>query len=146
VFPLPLVVTVKPSRILRWVLAALHLAAGAALGLADLPGSWRIAGLALLAASLLFHWRGGREITLRGKRDGALEILENGVWRPATLIAADPVLAGLGFLRYRLPGHRRSRSLIVLPDGLPEEDFRRLRVWLKWLGKKPGNGTASRGG
>ncbi len=133
-FPLPLLVTVQPSRRLRRWLAALHLAAGTALWLADLPTAWQGAGTALLALDMLRNRRPGETVTLRCKKEGALEILADGEWQPAHLAPDSLVLPGLTVLRYQTQGQRRFKTLVLLGDSLPGEDFRRLRVWLRWLG------------
>jgi hypothetical protein len=38
----------------------------------------------------------------------------------------------LTILRWRAPGHRFDRTVLVLPDMTLPEDFRRLRVLLRW--------------
>lgn len=139
-FPLPLRVTLHPSRQLRRWLAALHLAAGGALWLADLPVVWQGAGTTLLFASLLYYRRPEAPVTLRGKEDGSLEIRRDGDWEQIELLADSLVLPVLTVLRYQFPGKCRARTLVVLADSLPGEDFRRLRVWLR-LKAQPINPT-----
>ena len=56
-FPLPLGVTVKPSRRLRLGIAAFHLLAAAALWLAALPITAQLAGSALLVLGLILGTR-----------------------------------------------------------------------------------------
>ncbi len=136
-FPLPLAVTIRPSRWLRLTVAALHLAAGLALWLAALPIPVRIAGTLLLAASLLMYVRPGAEANLRGKADGKLEIRRNNTWTEIERLSCRLVLPFIAILQIRTTGNARPRHLVVLEDSLPPEDFRRLRVWLEWLGKKP---------
>lgn len=136
-FPLPLVVTIRPSRRLRLTVAALHLAAGLALWLADLPIQVRIAGTLLLAVSLLMYARQGAEATLRGKADGKLEIRRNDAWNEIDWVSYRLVLPLIAILQIQTAGDSRPRHLVVLEDSLPPEDFRRLRVWMEWLGKKP---------
>jgi toxin CptA len=38
----------------------------------------------------------------------------------------------LTVLNLKLPGKRLVRHVILLPDALDENEFRRLRVWLRW--------------
>ncbi len=134
-FPLPLRVTLNPSRQLRLWLAGLHMVAGFALWLADLPMTWQGAGTVLLAASLAYYRRPGTPVTLRGKSDGSLEIQREGDWEQIELLPDSLVLPALTVLRYRVAGQRWVRTLLVLADSLPWEDFRRLRVWVCWLGE-----------
>lgn len=133
-FPLPLRVTLNPSRQLRLWLAGLHLVAGIALWLAELPFLWQLTGTALLAVSLTHYRRPGAPVTLRGKPDGILEIQREGDWEPIELLPDSLVLPALTVLRYRVPIERRVRTVVILADSLPGEDFRRLRVWVRWLG------------
>lgn len=135
-FPLPLRVTLNPSRQLRLWLAGLHMVAGLALWLADLPMTWQGAGTVLLAASLAYYRRPGTSVALRGKSDGNLELQREGDWEPIELLPDSLVLPALTVLRYRVPGERRVRTAVILADSLPGEDFRRLRVWVRWLGGK----------
>jgi hypothetical protein len=136
VFPLPLVITVAPSRRLRIGLALLHLVALAALWLADLPTAWQTAGSVLLALSLAAHGRSHEALALRGTRNGRLEIRRDDHWLPATQFSAKLLLPFLVLLHIGLPVPSSPRYLIVLPDSLPREDFRRLRVWIRWLGRQ----------
>lgn len=133
-FPLPLSVTVKPSRRLRLGIAALHLLAAAALWLAALPIAAQLAGSALLALGLLLGTRPAPETTLRGKSDGTLEIRHDDTWREITPVSPSLVLPFITILPLRRQD--RPRHLVILGDSLPPEDFRRLRVWLEWLGKR----------
>ena len=50
----------------------------------------------------------------------------------ARLRAGSFVTPRLTLLRYQLDGHRSARHVVILPDMLHAEDFRRLRVLLKW--------------
>lgn len=136
-FPLPLVVTIRPSRRLRLTVAALHLAAGLALWLADLPIPARIVGTLLLAVSLLMYARPGLETMLRGTADGKLEIRQNDAWHEIERVSYKLALPLITILRIQPAEASRPRNLVVLEDSLPPEDFRRLRVWMEWLGKKP---------
>ena len=42
----------------------------------------------------------------------------------------------LTVLNVLLQGSRFSRSVVILPDSLDQESFRKLRVWLKWSNSK----------
>mgnify|MGYP001317708554 CR=1 FL=1 len=137
-FPLPLVLTVHPSRRLRWTVTALHLAAAGAVWLAALPVSAQLAGTALIGASLAMHRRTRRQTTLRADAKGKLEIRENGAWQAVAGFQVPLRFPQLTLLRYTRGEQRRTEHLAILPDGLSEQDFRRLRVWLRWLGGNPG--------
>jgi toxin CptA len=96
-------------------------------------GFWRCTGRGVPA---LLHVGADRRITASGRdgrsRDGV--ILEDSyvgahltviVWRPD-----------------RLPAWERSRTILILPDMLPADDFRRLRVWLRY-GRRAIEGATS---
>lgn len=143
-FPLPLVVGIAPSRQLRAALGMLHLLAAVAVLLADLPPPWQAAAIVALGASLLSHWRRtAPPLVLRGKADGTLELRRDGEWLPVELAASSTVLPVLTVLHLKTGESRR--HVVVLPDSLPPEDFRRLRVWLRWLGVKQADDPAAPG-
>jgi len=97
-------------------------------------------GTTLLLASL-FAWRGsGRSVTLRCKGGCKLEIDEGGGWMPAEAFDARLMLPGLVLLHCSMPGNAR-RHWLLLADCLPDADFRRLRVWLKWSGGRHPDAT-----
>ncbi|KAF0099175.1 MAG: hypothetical protein FD187_2896 [bacterium] len=144
-FPLPLTLTVAPSRQLRVGMAVLHLLAGAALWLAALPVPVQVAGTLLLLLSLAARPGQAAATTLRGKADGVLEILQDDTWRAVATLRAPLRTPALTLLRYRLAGDRRDRRLLVLPDSLPAEDARRFRVWLGWLAKDAGRASDADG-
>lgn len=128
--PLPLVIETQASVIAKGLLIALHLAALAALFLALLPAVARLAGIALLAASLWIAWKRPVAVRLRAKADGKLECWRDSAWKPLELRFDSVALAWLIVLRWREDGRRH--SLALPPDALPGDDHRRLRVWLRW--------------
>jgi hypothetical protein len=138
VFPLPLVVHVRPSRQWRLLLVTFHLAAGLALWLADVPAVWQAAGTAVLAASLFAWQRRGHGVTLRCKADGKLEIQSGDGRLPVEAYHATMLAPGLALLHCTSPGVVRRRSWVLLADSLAAQDFRRLRVWLRHWDAMPG--------
>lgn len=142
-FPLPLVLTVRPSRRLRRVVTALHLLAGVALWLAAPPFPAQIAGSLLLAASLIAQTRAGPETTLRCLADGKLEIRANHAWLGNVRVSSKLALPYLTILQIEAGADFPRRYLPILPDSLPPEDFRRLRGWMKWLAKTAREGAVS---
>lgn len=141
-FPLPLLITVAPSRRLRLLVAGLHLAAAGALWLADLPMAAQLASTGLIGASLAAYRRPGQPVTLRAKSRGELEIREGDAWKPVPAFSAQLLFPAITLLRYTPAGQDRPAYLAILPDSLPAQDFRRLRVWLRWLGDRRGSKPA----
>lgn len=135
-FPLPLTVTLSPSRHLRWAILALHALALAATWLARLPAPLQPVLSGLLGMSVIGHWyRRQAPTSLRCGKDGQLSQRMGNEWTPVELAAPPIVMPTLTLLRLRVPGQKRPRPLLILPDSLPAQDFRRLRVWLRW--KRP---------
>jgi toxin CptA len=137
-FPLPIEVTVRPSLNLRLGLAGLHALAIASLCMADLPPSWQIAGSLLLALSLIYYIRPHTPLSVKAGLDGNLELKLHGRWQQVEVLPQKIVLPALTVVRYRPPHRSRTQSLVITSDSLAADDFRRLRVWLRWRhGKSP---------
>jgi toxin CptA len=138
-----LALTITPSRWLRLALLGLHVAAVAAVLLADLA-IW-VHGLLLagIVASLVLRLRQPPPLQLRCEADGSLLVQAGTDWQPAAVLASTMVTPNLTVLHYRPEGSRRAQTAVILPDSLPADDFRRLRVWLRWKAKVPGPGAAT---
>ncbi|MDA8259733.1 MAG: hypothetical protein M0Z99_29525 [Betaproteobacteria bacterium] len=124
-------VSIKPSRRLLLVQLLAHaIAAGAVLASAIAP--WIAALLLLLVGASLARLRAAASVTgllLHG--DGRCETVgADGTASEAAIHPHTLVLAFLIVLLYRQDG--RLRSLTLLGDSLPDEDFRQLRLWLRW--------------
>lgn len=132
----PLRINVYLSRRLIAILVAMHCAAGLAIGWA-LPGAWmRATGLAVLAANLAYSMvrqARGRFTGLELDQDGEFRLRRNDAWLPAHLLDAF-VTPALTVLRFRLQNDSTT-ALTLLPDSVASDDFRRLRIILKWGGR-----------
>ena len=72
-------------------------------------------------------------LALRIGRDGVLRLhIRKDGWREGELLGSSYVSSFLTVINVRLPGERRMRSVVLLPDTIGAEDYRRLRVWLRW--------------
>ena len=91
----------------------------------------------VLSVVLIFSlWRSGPAadpVILRCCPDGGLEVRDGPEWGKVQVHPQSTVLPWLVVLRYRPQAGQRWRAWVILADSLPAEDFRRLRVWLKWL-------------
>jgi toxin CptA len=127
----PLAVALKPSRRLFWIQVLAHAVAAGAV-LATTAPSWLIALLLLLIAiSLARTRRTARPKGLILRADGGLEIVgADGTASDANLHPHSLVLSFLVVLLYRQEG--RLRGLTLLGDSLTAEDFRQVRLWLRW--------------
>lgn len=106
---------------------------------------WMLAWVGLWAAhlprplqwlgSLWLLWDVTREVrvqptdVLRLGTAGHLWLREGEDWKPARLDTASRVTPLMVWLSLEVEGRRR--RIVVLPDSMPAEDFRRLRVWLR---------------
>jgi len=133
-----LTLTVHPSRWYARAALALHLLAGGAVLLADLAAAVQVTVLAALAASLVGAMREKAVLDLHCQRDGSLAVRSGDEWVAARLLPDTTVLPWLVVLRYRVPGAGRSDAVVVLADSLPADDFRHLRVWLRWRAGRDG--------
>ena len=132
---LPISMKLQPSRDLALLLVAAHAGAILAVGSLEQP-AWVMLPLLLLlfisAWSCHRCWYGVRRIVLLSLRDqGALEyVRQNGDVGEATVHRQSTVTPSLTVIL--LKGDERVEALVLLPDALNRDDYRRLRVWLRW--------------
>ena len=132
---LPLTLALHPSRRLGLLLAALHLGAVVSALLISIP--WWIR-LSLLAAILASAWHQLSRLTGQSRicrlvlrADGRLEFSRlDGSCGEAQVHPQTTVTSLLAILLLRQEG--RTEALVVAPDALDAEDFRLLRLWLRW--------------
>ena len=130
---LPHRLPLQRSRQLLVLLLLLHAGALAAALLADLLLLIRLLLVMAILASAGFKLRRdpGRVCALTLDADGTLEFERaDGRRGRARVLAQSTVIAWLVVLLLRGEGGRVALS--VLPDALSPEDFRALRLWLRW--------------
>lgn len=129
-------IALRPSRrLLRWVQLLYGLVALVCLSL-----PWPIAArLALTAVIVLDGWCQYRRLRhcygfsgLRVNAEHQLQMQRRGEasWLTLPLCAPCHLLPGLVILQLRQDG--RSRRLLLEPAMMESDDWRRLRVWMKW--------------
>ena len=127
----PLSVSLKPSRRLLVIQSAAHVLAVAAV-LASAVPSWLAAVLLLMIGASLARLRRTLPVghlVLHG--DGRLETVgADGTVSEALVHPHTLVLSFLVVLLYRQQG--RANAVTLLGDSLAPEDFRQLRLWLRW--------------
>jgi hypothetical protein len=97
------------------------------------PLPLRIALLIALAVSLRHALRPSRISALRFHENGSLECtLSNGTGLAASLLPDTTVFSWLVVLRLRAEGEKETISLPLFPDHMSREEFRLLRVCLRW--------------
>ncbi|MGH8726709.1 MAG: protein YgfX [Burkholderiales bacterium] len=136
----------RSSKLLTVSLVAGHLILGVALWPLHLPLAGKIAATFILAASCVFYVRRDALLAARNsivsariEADGACRIeLKFGEAQECFLLDSSFVTPSLTILNLKVQGKRRARHVAILPDSLPPDDFRRLRVWLRWKCAKKG--------
>lgn len=127
----PLSVSIRPSRRLQAIQLAAHVLAIAAVLASNVPSWLSVVLLLSIGASQARLRRISLVDGLVLHGDGRLEARgADGMVSEAQVHPHTLVLAFLVVLLYRQQG--RSRSLTLLGDSLAPEEFRQLRLWLRW--------------
>jgi hypothetical protein len=130
----------RPSRILLSLSLGLHLAAAVALWRSGLGLFLQLAGTALVLILLWCSWR--QEQRRAGfvvrEEEGAWG-LQAGHWQGRAELLRSQVWRYLVVMDFRVVDEGRSRRqrVVVLPDAVSADVFRRLRVRLSY-GRRPG--------
>ena len=134
------IIELRPSRQLAVILGGAHL--GAVLALAMLPAAlWLQAGaiaLLLLNAAYTIRrhaWRRGRTAVTAlhfTDREQLRVRLHDGIWHTGRMLGSSTVSVLCTVLNIRLTDHRFPLHTVIMNDCIDIEDFRRLRVWLRW--------------
>ncbi|TRZ56938.1 MAG: hypothetical protein D4S02_14395 [Rhodocyclaceae bacterium] len=125
----------QPSRNLAVLLVATHAGALLVISSLELLVWIKLALLILMAISAWNcrkYWYGAQRITLLSLREkGALAYLRmNGETGDASVDRQSTVTPWLTVIL--LTRGQGLESLVLLPDSLNQDDYRRLRVWLRW--------------
>ena len=144
--------TIHPSRCLANALLAVHLLAALLVLVATIAPQWKAALLLAVGVSLAYRRRsqGPRDFVFHP--DGRVDFLESSSNSPVgacdtpssdaapravpvfDVDDASRLLGVLMVVRFRRVSIRH--ALILLPDSFAHpDDYRRLRIWLKWQGK-----------
>jgi len=124
-----------PSRLLKRLVIGMHVLCLIPVFLLPIGWPWQVGLIALLIVSQIFSLRQltGALDGLNLAMDGAFSVrLAGGEWVPAEVLGSSFVKPWLTVLHLRLEDRSRVLPLVLLPDMLPVDDFRRLRVWLHW--------------
>jgi toxin CptA len=129
-----LTIEIGASRRLTYVVAAIHLLAVGAVLLAELSWVYREPIFVAIGISLgmVLKTRARQGLKLRCQPDGNLDVWTANDWQEASLLPDTLVLPWCGILRYQRSVRRRPETCVILPDSLNGDDFRRLRVWLRF--------------
>lgn len=134
------VMELRPSRQLALVLGSAHLSALLVLALLPLALWLQASGAVVL---LLSAAHAIRHHALRRGRHAAVALhftdreqlrvrMRDGSWHAGRVLGSSTVGASLTLLNIALDGRRLPVHVILPVDSLAADDFRRLRVWLRW--------------
>ncbi|MCU0812571.1 MAG: hypothetical protein MUE59_16370 [Thiobacillaceae bacterium] len=130
---IPLHIGLRRSHLLSWLLVLLHVLAAGSLFLAPWPAVLRYALMALVVLSAWHTLQPSTIVGLRLGENGELGFLSpDGDFQPVTVQPDSAVFSWLIVLRVREAGQGRLHSLALLLDSMPAEQFRLLRLWLRW--------------
>ncbi|MCX7172770.1 MAG: hypothetical protein NT159_02325 [Proteobacteria bacterium] len=132
---LPITVKLQPSRNLALLLVAVHFGALLVVGSVELPVWIKLVLLLPIVLSLwigLHHLYGARRIVLLTLRDkGVVEYLRLNEETGETSIHLQSTVSPL-LTVILLRQSSGLETLVLLPDSLSQDDYRRLRLWLRW--------------
>jgi toxin CptA len=132
--------SLQRSRTIAVSLCLAHTAAGVILVLLDVP-VWSKVALAFVLVLSVLHAT-CRHALLRTNRavlgieikdrETAAVLCRDGRWRDARVLGSTYVTPLLTVLNLRLTGERLMRHVVLVPDNIDREDFRKVRVLLRW--------------
>ncbi|MEO8442027.1 MAG: protein YgfX [Betaproteobacteria bacterium] len=133
-------IPLKPSRLLAAIVLLAHAAAIAVVLIVELPQWLKVVAIALLFAQCVAVVR--RQAFLMGATAAtAIEITSDhrinvetraAGWCEYEVLGSTYVTPYLTVLNLRQSDTRVARHVLLLPDSLNADDFRKLRVWLRW--------------
>lgn len=132
-------VSLHPSRILAAFLLLSHFFALIPAVIYLHPPGLKLPAAMFIAYSA-FHlirlhaWLAHPQALIRFDIDesGCKVMQKNGQWLDCQLLGSSFLTARLTVLNLRCAGRLRTRSLLILPDAIDAEEYRQLRVRLKW--------------
>jgi toxin CptA len=133
-------VVILPSVRLAVSLSVLHIAAGVLSGVLPVPAWPKGAFIAAVAWSLnrclsevALLRAPGAIVAVNVTPDGRVFCrTPGGEWLDCKLLPSSFVSHSLTILNLRVRGNRRARHVVLCRDNVDAEDFRRLRIWLRW--------------
>lgn len=133
-------ISVGPSALIAVAVSIVHVGAGGVLWLVPIPVLGKAVFTLLIAVSLVYFM--ARDAALHASRSiVALELGEqgeiacqtrNGAWLHCELLGSSYVTPGMTVVNLRPRGWGAYRRVILVPDNVDADDFRRLRTWLRW--------------
>ena len=129
----PVSIKLRHSFLYMTALVALHGVAMGCVFLVPFPGWVQMPVLLAIVCSLGYSLRSPEIVALTlPARGGLLCQKADGVPIPATVLSESSVFPWLVTLRFQVDGEKRARTLTLSPDHMSGEEFRLMRVWMRW--------------
>ena len=129
----PIFIELRRSFVYSLLTSAMHGVAAICLFVVPLDWYWRAVAFPLVAWSLWSALRSRRVASLRLVAKEGLSFVEaDGGSVEAALLPESTVFAWLVVLRFRVGEERKARALTLFPDQMSRDEFRMLRLWLRW--------------
>ena len=135
--PFPVLIELRPSRVLRVLLAVMHAAAALCILVLPIQWQWSAVALAMVLASAAMAFRSPGIVALKLTATD-LQIVRTSEDTPtvATLRPGCTVFSWLVVLRFDCGEEAKTRSLALFPDAVSGDGFRKLRLWVRWNATK----------
>lgn len=131
--------TLSPSYYLVILLSVIHGLAFISIGIIDVVLGIKISMMLLIAGSWLYYGRKAlllspkTIVTIVFKEGGEIDLCSrDGSKSQGILMFGSYIHPWFSTICFQKDGKRFYQVIAVLPDMLPQEQFRQLRVWLKW--------------
>lgn len=133
-------ISVGPSVLIAVAVSFVHLAATGVLWLVPIPVLGKAAVSTAIALSLIYfmardatlHAQGSIVALELGERGEIACQMRNGAWLQCELLGSTYVSPRMTIVNLRPRGWTSYRRVILVPDNVDADDFRRLRTWLRW--------------
>ena len=133
-------IKLRSSWLLTAILVAVHGGALALVAIVSLPAWIKVIIAAVLVVSCWFSVRRAAllltphsAVAIEFTSDKLLSVKTRASdWSEYEVLGSTYVAAFLTVLNLRQTERKTVRHVVILPDGIDNEDFRKLRVWLRW--------------
>ena len=132
-------INLRPSWILAAILAVAHGAAIAAVVVVEMPLWLTFVVMVALIANLSLELRHASlrmpdaAVAIEISSDNVFSVqTRRGEWLEYEVLGNTYVLSFLAILNLKQTDNGAAKRIVILPDSIAAEDFRKLRVWLRW--------------
>ncbi len=136
--------SIRRSGYLFWLLLLAHAGAAALLWPLAMPAWGKVAIILVVIASLIYFLyhvallRTAEAVhAIEIKEDGKIVVqTRRGEWHECRLSGDSFVSDWLTIMVLAQENRHAARYVVITPDNVDAEDFRRLRVWLRWAAQR----------